>query len=57
MSPFDQGYQDGLNYKLEDNHYTHAEHAAYKDGYDKGVFECSCLFETYDQGRDEYEAR
>jgi hypothetical protein len=54
MSPFDQGYQDGLNYKLEDNHYTHAEHAAYKDGYDKGVFECSCLFETYDQSRDEH---
>ena len=56
MSPFAHGYQDGLNYKPEDNHYTQAEHAAYKEGYDRGVFEYCCLVETLDQGRDEHEA-
>ena len=57
MSPFAHGYQAGLHYGVENNDYTQAEQRlAYKEGYDRGVFEYCCLVETLDQGRDEHEA-
>jgi len=55
MSPFWHGYTDAWN-GVEDNPYPQEEQrVAYRQGYDRGIFEYACLVETQDQGRDEHE--